>query len=161
MKLYFILLISLLIILTSCKECPVQTIEVPVDTLKEIPIKHNLQKSNFMNDSDTLKIDILDSNFINSVYYPFEIFITQGHVSFSEAGTINDLFESIDPDLTFERNPKNKYEFWIFGFHANLDSTRSYGVGRFDYYILNINFSIFNPYFINKSIVFFVASTTE
>lgn len=161
MKLYFILLISLLIILTSCKECPVQTIELPVDTLKEIPIKHNLQKSNFMNDSDTLKIEILDSNIVNSIQFLSAVFFTQAHVSISQTSTRNNLFESINPDLSFERNPKNKYEFWIFGFHANLDSTRSYGVGRFDYYIVDVSFSIFNPYFINKSIVFFVASTTE
>ena len=143
MILYFLFLICLLFILTSFIYITGFPIEVPVDTLKEIPIKHNLQKSNFMNDSDTLKIEILDSNIVNSIQFLSAVFFTQAHVSISQTSTRNSLFESINPDLSFERNPKNKYEFWIFGFHANLDSTRSYGVGRFDYYIVNVSFSIF------------------
>lgn len=158
MKIYFILLISALVLtLSSCEDCPVRVIEVPVDTLKNIPFKHNLQASNFMKDTDTLKIEILDTNVANSIRSFGGLFIVEGVLT--EAS--NFTYEMINPDLFFARNPNKKNEFWIWGFQANIDSTRTYSVGRFDNYYVDLNFSLINEYYRDKSILLFVESTTE
>lgn len=160
MKIYFILLISIILI-TSCKDCPVEYVEVPKDTLKSINFKHNLQESNFMYDTDTLKIEILDTNIIDSKSLNNDLFSVKASISSSVSGTPNHVFELISSDLRFEVNPYNNYEMWIMNFQPNIDSTRTFSVGRYIYYTLAIDFSSINPYYLDSYFTIFVESTTE
>lgn len=160
MKSIFILLISIVLI-TSCKDCPVEYIEVPVDTLKNIKFIHNLQESNFMTDEDTLKIEILDTNMIDLKSLNDIIFSVEASVSSSVSGTTNHVFELISSDLRFEANPNNNYEMWIMDFQPTIDSTRTNRVSRYLYYVLIINYSNVNEYYKKSTVNFFVESTTE
>lgn len=161
MKPFFILLTSILV-LTSCSESPVMCLDESGGTLRNIKFSHNLQESNFMTDVDTLKIEILDTNLNDFIKQNKDIYIVKARVYNKENNSNNRLFEYIDPDLRFEINPNNKYEIWIMDLQPTIDSTRTNGgVSRFNYYILDINFSIINPYYLDSHITFFVQSTKE
>lgn len=157
MKSFFILLISIILI-TSCKDCPVEYVEVPKGEFININISPNPHRTYFMTDVDTLKIKILDTNLINSFQNNTNLYSASGFY-ISESNNI--ALEYVESDLTFKVNPNDLYEMWIMGFEANLDSTRTFGVGKFDYYSLSINFWKIDPYYMGSNITIFVESTTE
>lgn len=159
MKLFYILLISTLIMITSCRDYPVQIVDAPKDTLRDIQITNNLPKSNFISDRDTLKIEILDSTIAS--FNNFQDLLFVYGVTLGNKFTNNRIFELITKDIFIKINPKNKNEIWFYGFNANLDSTRHFSVGKFDYYRLTLTFSNINPYYVDKVIGFYVESTTE
>ncbi len=162
MKSYFILLISILFVFSCSDDSTVKYVEVPVDTLKTIKFKHNLQESNFMTDVDTLKIEILDKN-LKEYKMPFSnLLLVKGRLSPNITGRPNFAFEQINSDLRFEINPNNKYEIWITNLQPTIDSTRSHGdVSRYDYYTIDILFSLIDEYYKDSFFTFFVQSTTE
>lgn len=150
---------SLLLLVSSCKDTSINFKEVPLDPPMEIQYKINLQGDKYIKDTDTLKIEIIDTSLVNT-YYMKDFAILLGKITPSLLNTDNPVTAFID-NVTFEVNPNNNYELWVYGFEANLDSTRQKHIGIYLNYILHLDFSTFKFNYIDKEIAFNVVSTKE
>lgn len=152
-----LILVSLILFTTSCRHTPVQFVEVPINPPQEIEFKTNLVEDRYFKDTDTLKIELIDTSLVTP--YAFKNFFSYvGNVVPTHYNTKNPVYEFIHLQLTEEVNPNNVYEMWVYGFKANLDSTRKNQIGRFLNYVVTIGHE---QYFINNEITFEVVSTTE
>lgn len=152
-----LILVSIILFATSCRHTPVQFVEVPINPPQEIEFKTNLVEGRFIKDTDTLKIELMDTSLVTT--YSFKNFFSYvGNVVPAHYNTKNPVYELIHLQLTEEVNPNNEFEIWVYGFKANLDSTRENQIGRFLNYLVNIGHE---QYYINNELTFDVVSTTE
>ncbi len=155
-----LILVSLFILITSCRDTPVKFVEVPINPPQEIDYKTNLQEGRYLKDTDTLKIELLDTSLVTP--YSFKDFFSYvGNVVPSKHDTENPVYEFIHLQLIEEINPDNEYEIWVYGFKPNLDSTKQKQIGRFLNYNVTTGNSLSDHHFINNEITFDVVSTTE
>lgn len=145
----------------SCKDNPTKFIEIPVDMYKSIPTYPENYSSYSIRDNDTLKIKIKDSIVANLIKPPFTFLSVSGELSRDIIESPPFVYELITSDLKIKQNPENKAEIWILGFQPNLDSNRRYIPSRFDYYGVDLEFSILNPYYRDVHFLLDVESSTE
>ncbi len=155
-----ILLIFVLAIIISSCEAPIKYVEVPRNPPTEISFKTNLLDDRYLKDTDTLKIELIDTSLVSAFYFR-NFFSFTGNVDPNIFDTQNEVYEFIHLLLTIEVNPDNPYELWVFGYKANLDSTRKKNIGRYLNYTIKIGSSLEERYYIDNEIDFDVISTTE
>lgn len=119
------------------------------------------QRSIYIRDNDTLKIEIRDSNVVNQIIDFIDILNITAQLSDEGDSESYWVYETITSDLSIERNPEKNYEFWIFGFQANIDSNRRYINSRYDFYYMDLEYSKLSPYYYDRNYMILVESSTE
>jgi len=155
-----ILIFVLVILIASCNEAPVNYVEVPRNPPTEISYKTNLLNDRYLKDTDTLRIELLDTSLVSTFYFK-NFFSFTGNIDPSIFETKNEVYEYIHLLLTIEVNPDNPYELWVFGYKANIDSTRTKKLGRYLNYTIIIGSTLDERYYIDNELDFDVVSTTE